>query len=274
MSVRGKTILITGAARGLGRACAARFAADGADLVLVDIAEDIAAVPYPMGSAGQLDDTARRCRAAGAEVLTATADVRVQSQLDNVVDDALDRFGRIDVLVNNAGIAAPSGKPVHEIDEDEWHVMLDVDLSGAWRAIKAVAPAMAARRSGSIVNISSTAGLVGYRNFAGYVAAKHGLIGLTRAAALDYAALRVRVNAICPGQVREEPDLEGRMLSEVARSLGVDPDEQEPTFLAAQPMNALVDPEDVVGAAVYLAGDDSKQVTGSVVTVDGGFSIR
>ncbi len=152
--------------------------------------------------------------------------------------------------------------------------MLDVDLSGAWRMIKAVAPSMARQRSGSIVNISSTAGLVGYRYFAGYVAAKHGLIGLTKAAALDYAALQIRVNALCPGQVREEPALEGRMLSEVARSLGVAPEDQETAFLESQPMNALVNPEDVSSAALWLASDDARQVTGSVVTVDGGFSTR
>lgn len=274
MRLSRKTVLVTGAARGLGRACALRFAEEGADLALLDVAADIADVPYPLGTAGQLEATARLCRERGASVLAARADVRDQKDIDTAVAAALDRFGRIDVLVNNAGIAAPSGKASHEITEDEWRVMLDVDLSGAWRMIKAVAPSMARQRSGSIVNISSTAGLVGYRYFAGYVAAKHGLIGLTKAAALDYAALQIRVNALCPGQVREEPVLEGRMLSEVARSLGVAPEDQETAFLESQPMNALVDPEDVSSAALWLASDDARQVTGSVVTVDGGFSTR
>lgn len=274
MRLSRKTVLITGAARGLGRACALRFAEEGADLVLLDVAADITDVPYPLGTSDQLEATARLCRERGASVLAARADVRQQKEVDAVVADALDRFGRIDVLVNNAGIAAPSGKASHEITEDEWGVMLDVDLSGAWRMIKAVAPSMARQRSGSIVNISSTAGLVGYRYFAGYVAAKHGLVGLTKAAALDYAALQIRVNALCPGQVREEPTLEGRMLSEVARSLGVAPEDQETAFLESQPMNALVNPEDVSAAALWLASDDARQVTGSVVTVDGGFSTR
>lgn len=274
MGLSQKTVLITGAARGLGRACALRFAEEGADLALLDVAADIADVPYPLGTADQLEATARMCRERGASVLTARADVRQQKEIDAAVADALDRFGRIDVLVSNAGIASPSGKASHEITEDEWRVMLDVDLSGAWRMIKAVAPSMAKQRSGSIVNISSTAGLVGYRYFAGYVAAKHGLIGLTKAAALDYAALHIRVNALCPGQVREEPALEGRMLSEVARSLGVAPEDQETAFLESQPMNALVNPEDVSSAALWLASDDTRQVTGSVVTVDGGFSTR
>ncbi|MFJ3303918.1 mycofactocin-coupled SDR family oxidoreductase [Streptomyces sp. NPDC086549] len=274
MRLSGKTALITGAARGLGRAGALRLAQEGADLVLVDVAADIADVPYPLGTADQLEATAKLCREFGAAVLTAEADVRRQQDIDSAVSAGLDRFGRIDVLVNNAGIAAPSGKAIHEITEDEWRVMLDIDLSGAWRMIKAVVPTMARHRSGSIINVSSTAGLVGYRYFAGYVAAKHGLIGLTKAAALDYAALQIRVNALCPGQVREEPVLEGRMLSEVARSLGVAPEDQEAEFLASQPMNALVDPEDVSAAVLYLASDDSRQVTGSAITVDGGFSTR
>ncbi|WP_143343216.1 SDR family oxidoreductase, partial [Crossiella equi] len=176
--------------------------------------------------------------------------------------------------VNNAGIAAPSGRPVHEITEPEWQLMLDVDLSGAWRVIQAVGAAMVAQRSGSIVNIASTAGLVGYRHFAGYVAAKHGLIGLTKAAALDFAPAKVRVNAVCPGSVRDDIAMEGRMLAEIARALDVPVTEHETAFLTAQPMNALVEPADVAGAVVYLASEDARQVTGSVLTVDGGFSAR
>ncbi|MGA5817914.1 mycofactocin-coupled SDR family oxidoreductase [Kitasatospora sp. NPDC094028] len=274
MLLQGKNILVTGAARGLGRACAERFAAEGAELVLVDIGEDLAGVPYPLGSAGQLAHTAELCRAHGASVVVAHADVRDRAATEAVVDQALDRFGTIDVLLNAAGIAAPSGKATHEITDDEWSLMIDIDLSGAWRMIKAVAPSMIEQHSGSIINVSSTAGLVGYRNFAGYVAAKHGLVGLTKAAALDYAPFRVRVNALCPGSVRDDPVYEGRMLSEIARSLDVAVDEHEEIFVQAQPMNALIEPEDIAGAALWLAGDDSRQVTGSVLTVDGGFSAR
>jgi NAD(P)-dependent dehydrogenase (short-subunit alcohol dehydrogenase family) len=180
----------------------------------------------------------------------------------------------VDVVVNNAGIAAPSGKPVHEIGEEEWSLMLDVDLSGAWRVIREVGKAMTARRAGSIVNIASTAGLVGYRHFAGYVAAKHAMVGLTKAAALDYAPMKVRVNAVCPGSVRDEANAEGRMLAEIARALDVPVHEHEKTFAEAQPMNALIEPEDVAGAVVFLASDESRQITGSVLTVDGGFSTR
>ncbi|WP_456786196.1 mycofactocin-coupled SDR family oxidoreductase [Cellulomonas sp. P5_C5] len=270
--LQGKTALITGAARGLGRATAVRFAHEGADLVLTDVAGPVAGVPYPMGTVSQLDHTARLCRDAGARVLVRTLDVRDAAAVDRVVDEALDRFGVVDVLVNNAGIASPSGKAVHDIDEDEWQLMLDVDLSGAWRTMRAVGRHMVARRHGSIINVASTAGLVGYRNFAGYVAAKHGLVGLSKAAALDYAPHKVRVNALCPGSVRDEPSVEGRMLEEIARSLAVPVDEHEELFVQSQPMNALMEPEDIAAAALWLASDDARQVTGSVMAVDGGFT--
>jgi NAD(P)-dependent dehydrogenase (short-subunit alcohol dehydrogenase family) len=202
------------------------------------------------------------------------ADVRDLRAVRAAVDRAYDRFGELDGVVNNAGIAAPAGRPVHEIGEHEWSVMIDVDLTGAWRVIRTVGKAMSAARSGSIVNVASTAGLVGYRHFAGYVAAKHGLIGLTRAAALDYAPVKVRVNAVCPGSVRDDAAMEGRMLAEIARALDVPVTGHEKTFVEAQPMNALIEPGDVAAAVVYLVSDESRQVTGSVLTVDGGFSAR
>jgi NAD(P)-dependent dehydrogenase (short-subunit alcohol dehydrogenase family) len=269
----GKTIMVTGAARGLGRACAIAFAKEGADIALIDVARDLPGVPYPLGTVSQLAHTAAVCREHGAAVLTVHADVRDLAAVDNAVVEACERFGVLDVLVNNAGLAAPAGKLAHEIAEHEWLLMIDVDLSGAWRMTRAVGQMMTARRAGSIINVASTAGLVGYRNFAGYVAAKHGLIGLTKATALDYAPMKVRVNALCPGSVRDDCHVEGRMLSEIARALDVTAD-HEAAFLEAQPMNALIEPEDVAAAAVWLASDESRQVTGSVVTVDGGFTAR
>lgn len=274
MRLTGKVVLITGAARGLGRAIAVRCAQEGADLVLSDVCADVDGVPYPLGSRSQLDHTAKLCRHEGAAVVVTETDVRSGESVRRMVAAANDRFGQIDVVVNNAGIAAPSGKPVHGITEDEWSLMIDVDLTGAWRVMREVADGMCERRRGSIVNVASTAGLVGYRHFAGYVAAKHGIVGLTKAAALDYAPMKVRVNAVCPGSVRDVPEFEGAMLAEIARALEVPVHEHEKTFVEAQPMNALIEPEDVAAAVVYLASDDTRQVTGSVLTVDGGFSAR
>jgi NAD(P)-dependent dehydrogenase (short-subunit alcohol dehydrogenase family) len=270
----GKTAVVTGAARGIGRAVAEAFAAAGADLALLDVAGDLPLVPYPLGNASQLEYTAQLCRKHGAEVLTLAVDVRDLAAVEAATNRVASRFGRIDVLVNNAGIAAPAGRPTHEISEPEWQLMLDVDLSGAWRMLRSVAGPMVRQRSGSVINVSSTAGLVGYRNFCGYVVAKHGLVGLTRAAALDYAPFKVRVNAICPGSVRDDPALEGRMLGEIAKVLQLPVAEHEQTFVAAQPLNELVEADDVASAAVWLAADESRRVTGSVVTVDGGFTVK
>ncbi|MBT2377981.1 oxidoreductase [Streptomyces sp. CB00316] len=274
MRLQGKTVIVTGAARGVGRACALAFSREGADLALLDVCADIESVPYPLGTASQLAHTAELCRREGAAVLVAEADLRDRAALRSAVDQVVQRFGRVDALVNNAGIAAPSGKPAHEVTEEEWQVMIDVNLSGAWRLTSLVAPVMTAQRSGSVINVASTAGLVGYRGFSGYVASKHGLIGLTKAAALDYAPLKVRVNALCPGSIRDDSQAEGRMLSEIARSLDLPVAEHEETFVQSQPMNSLIEPEDVAGAALWLASDESRQVTGSVLTVDGGFTAR
>jgi NAD(P)-dependent dehydrogenase (short-subunit alcohol dehydrogenase family) len=274
MQLQNKIAMITGAGRGIGRACAKCFAREGASLVLLDIAADIDGVPYPLASQSQLDHTARLCREAGATVIVVQADVRNAADVEAAVLRSLERFGRLDVLINNAGIACPSGKATHEVTEAEWQLMLDVDLSGAWRMIRAVAPTMLNQRAGSIINVASTAGLVGYRRFAGYVAAKHGVVGLTRAAALDFAPHKVRVNALCPGSVRDDPQVEGRMLSEIARSLEVPVSEHEETFVQAQPMNALIGPDDIASAALWLASDGTQNVTGAVIAVDGGFSAR
>ncbi|MFI9388699.1 SDR family oxidoreductase [Kutzneria sp. NPDC052558] len=270
----GKLAVITGAARGIGRATATEFAAEGADLVLLDVAGDIDGVPYPLGTRSQLDTTARLCGKFGGSVTAVSLDIRDSARVKEVLAESLDQHGRIDVLVNNAGLVSPSGKPVHEIDDDEWQVMLDVDLTGQFRMMRAVLPSMLRRGAGSVVNIASTAGLVGYRHFAGYVSAKHGLIGLTRAASLDYAPKGIRINAVCPGSVYDDPDLEGVMMAEIARCLDLPVGDSERAFVAGQPTNRLVRAHDVARAVLWLASDESRDVTGSVVAVDGGFTVR
>jgi NAD(P)-dependent dehydrogenase (short-subunit alcohol dehydrogenase family) len=269
-----RVAIVTGAARGIGRACAVALAAEGADLALIDIAADIAGCTYPLGTAAQLRMTGHLCAERGATVATYHADVRRADDLATAVGDIMDRLGRADILVNNAGLAAPAGRPAHRLEEAEWQLMVDVDLTGAWRMMRLVVPHMLDRRAGSVVNIASTAGVVGYPHFANYTAAKHGLVGLTRAAALDYAASGIRVNALCPGSVRDGPELEGRMLGGIAEALDLPAESHEQIFVESQPTRQLVLADDVANACLWLASDDSRGVTGSVLTVDGGYSAR
>lgn len=274
MKLNHKVVLVTGAARGIGRACALRAAREGADLVISDIGGDVPGVPYSLGSSRQLDETAAMCRELGAAVLLRCADMRSRDDVNSLVEQAVERFGRIDVLINNAAVGAPAGKVSHEYSEEEWQLVLDVNLSGPWRMIKAVAPCMVRQQSGSIINISSTAGLVGYKHFATYVASKHGVIGLTKSAALDYAPFNIRVNALCPGPVCDEPELDGQMTGVVAAALGIPLIDQESIDLNSVAMNSVVHPNDVAAAAIWLGSDDAIRMTGSAMTVDAGFTAR
>jgi NAD(P)-dependent dehydrogenase (short-subunit alcohol dehydrogenase family) len=269
-----RTVFITGAGRGVGRATALAFAAQGDALLLSDICAQIEECPYPLATREQLEETARRCRELGVQALTTVVDVRRQDQIDAAVARGRDELGSIDVLVNNAGLVGPAGAPAHQLDERGWTTMIDVDLNGLWRCAKAVLGDMVARRSGTIVNVSSTAGLVAFPFFANYVAAKHGVIGLTRALALDYAAQGIRVNAVCPTSVEEEGDLDSAMLTGVAEMLGLDLVDYEGLSLPHHPLGRLVRAGDVAAAITWLASDAAARITGTALPVDSGFTVR
>jgi NAD(P)-dependent dehydrogenase (short-subunit alcohol dehydrogenase family) len=270
----GRVAVVTGAARGLGRAIATALAQAGADLLVTDLGRDLDRCPYPMGTAEQLAETAGRCRAAGRRVVTALADVRAPEDARTAVRAALDQLGRVDILVNNAGVVAPGGRLAHEYSEPEWLLVTDVNLHGAWRFAAAVLPHMVRRRSGSIVNVASTGGLVSFPGFAPYVASKHGLLGLTRALAADYGPYGIRVNAVCPTTVRDEPDLDSAMLAGVATVLETTVEAYQQLSVPYHPLGSLVDAADVAAACVWLASDESRRVTGAAVPVDSGFTIR
>lgn len=274
MNGQPRVVFITGAARGVGRATAIAFAEQGANVALADICAQIDECPYPLATAEQLDETARRCRSAGSRVSAHVVDVRHQNQIDAAVAACKDTLGPVDILVNNAGLVGPAGAPAHELDERAWTTMLDVDLSGLWRCAKAVVPDMIARRRGGIVNVCSTAGLVAFPFFANYVAAKHGVIGLTKALALDYAPHSIRVNAVCPTSVKDEPELDSAMLAGVAGMLGVSAGDYESLSLPHHPLGTLVTAADVAGAITWLASDAAAHVTGAVIPVDAGFTAR
>ena len=266
----GKVAFVTGAARGQGRSHAVCFAEEGADLLLADVCADIEGVRYPMGTPENLEETARRCRDLGARVVTARMDVRRQEEIDAAVALGLAGLGQIDILVNNAGVGSPAGN-AWELTEEEWLLMIDIDLNGVWRCSKAVIPHMIERRRGCILSTASTAGLKGFGGDTNYVAAKHGVVGMTKAMAIDLAPHGIRVNAVCPGSVRDDPDLDSRMLAGVAREFDVGLDRYEAEFAQYHLFPVLIEARDVSRAYVWLASDDGARVTGIALPVDAGF---
>jgi SDR family mycofactocin-dependent oxidoreductase len=272
--VEGKVALITGAARGQGRAHALRLAEEGADIVALDICADIDVVSEHLGTFEELQATGAMVEELDRRVLVRRADVREQSALDDAVAEATAQFGHIDIVVANAGIFVMEGALA--TSEDLWREILDVDLTGVWRTVKATAPGMIeSGRGGSIVITSSAAGLKGYSWMSAYSSAKHGLVGLTRSLAKELGEYRIRVNPVHPGSVntpmimtetrlRElRPDLEHPTADDVAERMG-----------ATNALGVgLIDPRDIANAALWLASDEARYVTGAALSVDGGLII-
>jgi len=270
--VDGRVAFITGAARGQGRAHALRLAEEGADIVLVDACADMATVGYPLASVEDLEEGAELVRKLGRRALTVQADVRDQAALDAAAATAVETFGRLDIVCANAGVA--SFAKTWELTDEQWADVIDVDLTGVWRTIRAVVPTMLdAGRGGSIVLTSSAGGIQGIQNFGHYVAAKHGVIGLMKTLANEVASARIRVNAVVPGTV-----LTDMVMNEPAMRL-FRPDLEHPVLddvrEAMQSMHALptpwLDPVDVSNAILWLSSDEARYVTGVVLPIDAGW---
>ncbi|HEX8208415.1 MAG TPA: mycofactocin-coupled SDR family oxidoreductase [Solirubrobacteraceae bacterium] len=258
--------LVTGAAHGQGRVTAVALAREGYDIVGLDVARELEYPGYPMGSADELASLADEVAAAGTDCLTVVADVRDDAAVARGVAEAIERFGRIDVLFNNAGICAYG--LAHELTEPEWDAMIDINLKGAWIVARRVIPHMIAARRGVIVNNSSIAGLRGMGRLSHYAASKWGLTGLTKSWAIELAQHGIRVNAVHPTGVNTPmndglAELEGLTPREVAeRSAG---------NLLPVPW---IEPEDVAGAVLYLASDAARYVTGTSLVLDAGLLTR
>ncbi len=267
-------VFLTGSARGIGRATALTFARDGAAVFVTDGCHGSAAPHYPMATGDDLVAVANACTEAGARsVASAALDVRSSSEVRAVIDDAVERLGGIDVLVNAAGVIGPS-KRADLLGDDDWQYVLDTNLTGAWRCAREVARHLIeSRRAGAIVNVASTAGLVAFPHFSNYVASKHALIGLTRALALDFAPFGIRVNAVCPTSVRPQ-DSTASMLAGVAAMLDLTLDEYEKLALPQHPQGRLPRADDVADAVVWLACDAARSITGTALPVDAGFTAR
>jgi SDR family mycofactocin-dependent oxidoreductase len=267
--VEGKVAFITGAARGQGRSHAVRLAEEGADIIAVDLCQDVPSVPYPGAGEDDLAETVKQVEALDRRIVARRADVRDLGALRDAVDAGLSEFGHIDVICANAGILSLGG--VLELDEDVWQDVLDVNLTGVWKTVRAAAPSMVERgQGGSIILTSSVAGLVAYLGFAHYVSAKHGVTGLMRAMAMELAPHRIRVNSVHPTTV-DTPMVQNPALYEVFGVPGASRDEAAQAFRA---VNALpvpwVEAVDVSNAVLYLASDESRYVTGLTMTVDAG----
>ena len=237
----GRAALITGAASGIGRASALAFASAGASVALLDI------------DAVGLADTAAAVRAAGTLAEVLVADVRDLPAVTGAVGRAVEAFGRLDVALNNAGVPGPY-VPLDEYSEEDFMRILEVDLVGVWRCMRAEIRHMRARGTGAIVNTSSMLGAAAMPDNGAYVAAKHGVHGLTRAAALELGGAGIRVNAIAPGVTRTG------MTSAVSDEL-----------LRTVPLGRIAEPEEIAAAAVWLCSPEASYITGSVLVADGGW---
>jgi SDR family mycofactocin-dependent oxidoreductase len=270
-SLDGKVAFITGVARGQGRSHAVRLASDGAAIIGVDICSDIPSNGYPMASRDELDETVELVEAKGGKMVASVADVRDFDALKAALDAGVEQFGRLDIVLANAGIAAMAFRELtDEEDLEMWTDVLNVNLVGAFHTAKAAIPRLiAGNRGGSIVFTSSTAGLRGFGGMQGgglgYAASKHGIVGLMRTLANALAPHSIRVNTVHPTAVNTMMAVNPAMTSFLENYPDGGPHLQNPMPVA------LLEPEDISAAIAYLVSDEARYVTGVTFPVDAGF---
>ncbi|MCP4169132.1 MAG: SDR family oxidoreductase [Chloroflexi bacterium] len=246
--------MITGAASGIGRACAERFAEEGANIACLDF-----------DAAGN-EETVEICRGYDVEALAIKCDVTKPEDLRLAVRAAMDAWGRIDVLVASAGIY--SGSPLAEVPLQQWQRLIDINLTGVFLSNQAVAPVLMEQGSGSIINISSMAGKTSWPASAEYSASKSGVIGLTRSVAMELAAYGATCNAICPGNTLT--DMVRNVAGVVGAQDGLTAEEWLQLRASECPMNRMAEPWEIAGVVAFLASEDSRYLTGQAIEVDGG----
>lgn len=250
----GQVAIVTGAANGIGQACAIRFAQEGAHVTCLDFNE----------KANQA--TATECQNLGVEVLAQTCDVADAESLKSAVAATMAQWGRVDILVTAAGIY--SGSPLPEVPLKQWQRLIDVNLTGVFLSNQAVAEIMMKQKSGSIINISSMAGKTSFPASAEYSASKSGVIGLTRSVAMDLAPYGVTVNAVCPGNTLT--DMVRNVAAEVGGRNGMTAAQWLQMRANDCPMKRLAEPWEIAGVVAFLASEDSRYITGQAIEVDGG----
>lgn len=246
----GKAAIVTGAAGGIGRASARLFALDGAKVAVADVNVDGA------------NETVKLIEADGGTAIAVEVDVASAASVQQMVRTTVDAFGRLDIAHNNAGIKGADA-PVDEMDDDVWRAGIGIMLDGVFYCMKHEIPEMRKAGGGAIVNTSSGAGLIGVPRFANYVAAKHGVIGLTKATALEVIGDGIRVNAICPGTARSQ------MVDQWMQGSA----EAEAAVAALHPIGRIAEPEEIARAAVWLASEAASFVVGTALAVDGGYTV-
>ena len=259
--LEGRAAIVTGAAWGMGDAICLALAREGANLALA------------ARNTARLDEVAAGIRkeVSRCQAVTVSADVTKEAQVQAMVRATLEAFGRIDILVNAAGITGPIETPFWEIDEDSWDDVLATNLKGTWLCCKAVAPTMIAQRSGRIINIGGTSGLRGYRNRASYSSSKWAIRGFTRTIALELGPYNVNVNVVVPGVV-DGPRME-KICAEKARLWGWTPERVYQKYCDEMALGRFVQEDDIGAAVLYCASDDSRNMTGQQVVVDGGWDV-
>jgi (+)-trans-carveol dehydrogenase len=274
--VEGKVAFITGAARGQGRAHAVRMAQEGADIIAVDICKQIDSVQIPLSTPEDLAETADLVKNAGARIYTAEADTRDFDALKAAVDAGVEEFGRLDIIVANAGIGN-GGQTLDKTSDADWNDMIDVNLGGVWKTVKAGVPhILAGERGGSIILTSSVGGLKAYPHTGHYVAAKHGVVGLMRTFAVELGAKNIRVNSVHPTNVNTPLFMnEGTMKLFRPDLENPGPDDMKVVgeFMHTLPIG-WVEPEDIANAVLFLASDEARFITGVTLPVDGGSCLK
>ncbi len=276
-SLKGKVALVTGAGskRGMGHAVALRLAGEGANLVILDkLAAPRSLFPGDENWKG-LEAEAAEIQALGRQARAVVADITNSHEVDEAVSKAVAGFGGIDILVHCAGIRGPVGVPAHELTEQDWRALIDVNLHGSFFISRAVAQHMVKRgNGGKIVLISSMAGLKGAPGSSAYAASKHGVIGLAKSMAMELAKFRINVNAICPGAVIT--NLRDEAFSQMGESQGISPEEARQADYrkasSAIPMGRLGTPEEVADLVYFLVSEQSKYITGEAIVIGGGIN--
>lgn len=271
--LEGKVAFITGVARGQGRSHALRMAQEGADIIGIDICEPVPSNKIPPATEEDMAETVRQVEALDRRIIATKADVRDYGAVKSAVDAGVAELGRLDIVAANAGISGTPA-PAEDIPDEEWEIMIGVNLSGVWRTCKAAIPHLRAAGGGSIVLTSSTAGLNAYQNLAHYVSAKHGVVGLMRTLALELAPDMIRVNSVHPTSVDTDMIQNETIYALFAPDLS--PQERTREALAERfaTLNALpipwVEAVDISNAVLWLASDEARYVTGVALPVDAG----